>query len=141
MSELSPDQQLAIAEQLQAQLGALEQQRAALGDHLQELRQTRRALKALEEGVDDRPLLVPLGSGAFIQASVVDAKKVLAPLGGGILAEETPAGAIARIEAREAEANRAIERMESNRAQLEEQLTSLVAALQASGALGPAQGA
>lgn len=136
MSELSVEQQVAVAEQLQAQLGALEQQHEGLQGLLAELRRTKKAIEDLTAAAPDDPVLVPLGSGAFVAATLPKVDKVLAPLGSGLLAEETPGAALARLEAREAEAKNAVDQVAANMTRLEEQLGSLVSALQASGALG-----
>ncbi len=131
-------QQLAqVAEQLRNEMTELEQQREQLNEYLNELQQTKDAIGVVEDATEDEKVLLPLGSGSFVHARLEDASAVLAPLGGGVLAEEPPAKAVERLESREQEAKQAREQVQQNIQRLQQKLQEL-----ASGSMGqqPGQG-
>ncbi len=123
-------QQMQIAEQLQNQLGQLENQREQIQAYIDDLEETQEAIRKLAEQETGEVVLLPIGSGAYVHAELKDTDAVLAPLGGGILAEEAPDDALGRIENRRDEARQATEEIAENIQQLRGKLEQLVQQIQ-----------
>jgi prefoldin alpha subunit len=87
-------------ESLRQQLSALEAQREYVGEVLMETRRSLLTLENLERAKTGDEILVPLGAGAFVHATIQDPAKTLASLGSGVHAELPTPEAAARLRAR-----------------------------------------
>lgn len=88
------------AEQVRQQLASMETQREYLAEITAE---ARRALTTLEHMSQAKPgdeVLVPLGAGAFVHATLADPTKAIANLGAGLHAELPAADAATRLRTR-----------------------------------------
>lgn len=130
-------QQMQIAEQLQNQLGQLENQREQIQAYIDELEEAQEAIRQLSDQEPGEKVLLPIGSGTYIHAELKDTDAVLAPLGSGLLAEEAPDDALDRIENRRDEANQATDEIAENIDQLRGKLQQLVQQIQGGGAQPP----
>ncbi len=130
-------QQVQIAEQLQNQLGQLENQREQIQAYIDELEETQDAIRELAEQEPGEHVLLPIGSGAYVHAELKETDAVLAPLGSGLLAEEAPKKALDRIENRRDEARNATDEIGENIQQLRGKLEQLVQQIQGGGAQQP----
>lgn len=129
----SRQQLIQVAEQLQSQLQELQQQQNQINDLISEIQQAKEAVDVVEDAEADEKVLLPLGSGAYVHARLEDAETVLAPIGGGVLAEESPQKAIERLESREKEARESQQEVENNMEQLRTKLQNLVSSIQGQG--------
>ena len=75
------------AQAAQQQGASIQNQLNSLGASIIETKATLEALKNLE-GVKDKEVILPIGSGVFINASVAGKGKVLVELGANIIAEK-----------------------------------------------------
>jgi prefoldin alpha subunit len=118
-----------VGEALQGDLRALEEQRALLDSVLRDLRRGRETLDGIRDAAPGHELLVPVGAGVFVRASLVDGEKVLASVGAGVVLESTREGALARLDERIASAEQAAQRTTEEARRIEGQLSELNARL------------
>ncbi|MDX1612542.1 MAG: prefoldin subunit alpha, partial [Candidatus Thermoplasmatota archaeon] len=122
-------QQVQVAESIQNQLQQLQTQYEQISQYMGELTETQEAIEELASQSAGETVMVPVGSGAFVRATLAEPDKVLAPLGSGVLAEEEHGQAVKRLEARRAEAKQAQEELTQYMDRLEGQLDELVGQL------------
>lgn len=85
-------------QELEAQLEALEQSRAALQSDIERLRAQKaaidEAIDALEQLDTGSTVQVPLGGGAYLRAEITDIEEVIVDLGGNYAAQQDQDGAV-----------------------------------------------
>lgn len=138
MAQMNEQQLAQVAEEFQAELSNLEQQKEQLTEYLNELQRTKDAIDVLEDAEPGDKVLLPLGSGAFVHARLDETDAVLAPIGSDVLAEEAPNKALERLEERRKEAKNAQQQVQQNIQQIQQRLQNL--ASQAQGAQQPPAG-
>lgn len=88
------------SDQVRQQLAAMEAQREYLAEVTSEARRAHNTLEHLANAPANETVLVPLGAGAYVQATLEDPRKTLASLGSGVHAELTATEAAARLRSR-----------------------------------------
>lgn len=124
---------LVVGEQLQQELRAFDEQRGLLDSMVRDLRRGREALEALAKAGPGEEVLLPVGGGTFLRATIADKDRVIASLGAGILIESPLPAAIARLEERAKGAEEALEKTSMQVRQIEQELVRLNQHLQRMG--------
>lgn len=106
------------SDQVRQQLAAMEAQREYLLEVTGEARRALGTLGHLADAPANEKVLVPLGGGAFVEATVADPRKTIASLGSGVHAELTAAEAAGRLRTR-------VENLESAQQQLSKDIARL----------------
>ncbi|HET6405601.1 MAG TPA: prefoldin subunit alpha [Candidatus Thermoplasmatota archaeon] len=88
------------SDQIRQQLGAMEAQREYLMEVAAEARRALQTLEHMGQAAPNESILVPLGGGAYVRASVAEPGKTLTNLGSGVHAELPSSEAAARLRAR-----------------------------------------
>jgi prefoldin alpha subunit len=120
----------AVLEELKSQFQALEGQHDYLQQVVADLARAKRTLEAVKSDADMDDLLVPVGGGNFVRASVTNKDKVISALGSGVSVEEGLDGSLARVDERLQAAERASDRLRMEMERVAQQLDQLGAALQ-----------
>ncbi|MBI4393433.1 MAG: prefoldin subunit alpha [Euryarchaeota archaeon] len=120
----------AVLEELKSQFQALEGQHDYLQQVVADLARAKRTLEAVKSDADMEDLLVPVGGGNFVRASVTNKDKVISALGSGVSVEEGLEGSLARVDERLQAAERASDRLRMEMERVAQQLDQLGAALQ-----------
>ncbi len=94
-----------------------------LNDAFAELSLTSKTLEGIEKEKVDAPILVPIGGGSYIKASLTDVDRVVYGVGAGVAIEKT------LKEAKEGIANR-LAQIERTRQTLEQQLAEVLNKIQ-----------
>lgn len=132
-SQEDVERALAMAEQMRSQLAVLDEQRMVLSQNLDDLRRAVRTLEAMKTAKAGDTLLMPLGAGAYAQATLVAPDRVLANVGAGVHIESGPDAALARVNERAEATESALKRVAGDAARLEQELNALARALQGLG--------
>lgn len=122
---------LELGEAYRQQLAALDEQRAMLGGVIADYRRARESLAALDKVGAGEEVLLPLGGGAFVHATLANPGRVVSTLGAGVHAETPLADAIRRMEARIDSVAEAERRMAEESKRLEGELAELSRQVQA----------
>lgn len=88
------------ADAMRQQLSGLESQRELLADLMQEAKRSITTLEGVEKGTDGDELLVPVGAGTFLRATLADASRAITTLGSGVHADLPIPEARQRLSAR-----------------------------------------
>ena len=118
------------SDQVRQQLAAMEAQREYL---LEVGGETRRSLSTLEHLAQAKPgetILVPLGGGAYVHATVSDPTRTISSLGNGVHAEMTTVEAAARVKARAENLDSAQQALAKDIARLSDELARATAILE-----------
>ena len=110
---------LALIEYYKEQLANLDMQMQYLQVAMADYQKAKISIEHLEKTEDATEILVPLGSGIFVNASAKDTSKVLLDIGAGVVAEKNTNDAIKKIDER-------IENLEKN----QEKILSMAQQLQ-----------
>jgi len=133
VSEEEIRQALMLGEQLRAQITSLEDQRAYLASLQAEYARGRAALEGLEQAKVGDEILVPVGGGAHIRATVSDPDRVVSAVGANIHIEGSLAEAKARVQERLQGVEGAIARVDGELNRLMGELQRLQAGLSSLG--------
>ena len=117
-------------DQVRQQLGAMEAQREYLLEVTAEARRALGTLEHLANAPANETVLVPLGGGAYVQATVEDPRKSIASLGSGIHAELTAAEAATRLRNRVDNLDSAQQALSKDIARLSDELARSTAILE-----------
>lgn len=132
-SQEDMERALAMAEQMRSQLAVLEEQRMVLAQNLDDLRRAVRTLEAMKVAKPGDVLLMPLGAGAYTEATLVAPDRVLANVGSGVHVEGGADAALARVNERAEATESALKRVAGDAARVEQELNALARALQGLG--------
>lgn len=119
------------SDQVRSQLAAMEAQREYLLEATGETRRSLSTLEHLEKAPAGETILVPLGAGTFVQATVPTPNKAIASLGSGVHAEVTAAEAAARLRQRAENLENAQQQLSKDIARLSDELARASAILEA----------
>jgi prefoldin alpha subunit len=112
-------------EVLQGQLQNLDEQLAYLGALTQELQRGKLTLASLKDAREGEELLMPVGGGTFVPASLRGTGKVLLGIGSGLHVEGTVDQAVERLDAQLAQARDAGQRLQEESRRVTEQLQAI----------------
>lgn len=118
------------SDQVRQQLAAMEAQREYLAEVTAEARRALGTVEHLANAPANEKVLVPLGGGAYVEASVADPRKTLASLGSGVHAELTAAEAGARLRSRVDNLDSAQQALAKDIARLSDELDRATAILE-----------
>jgi prefoldin alpha subunit len=106
---------------LQAQANAIAQQVGMVQATLAEHERAVATLEELQKMAKERDLLVPVGAGTYLFATMARTDKVLADLGAGVSAERSPADTLAALQKRKEELAAVHQRLVEGLARLEDE--------------------
>ncbi|RLG15281.1 prefoldin subunit alpha [Candidatus Pacearchaeota archaeon] len=113
------------AQQLEQQAGQYQKQLEVFQSYLADMNNAEKAMKELKNISDEKNILVPIGAGNFIHASVKKTEKVISSLGAGVHAEIPIDQALANIEKRKADVNNQISQVQASYNQVIERLKEI----------------
>lgn len=119
------------SDQVRQQLAQMEAQREYLMEVAGEARRSHATLEHLANAKPGDAVLVPLGAGAYVHASVADPTKAIASLGSGVLAELSTSDAATRLKARVENLESAQSALSKDIARLSDELARSTAVLEA----------
>ncbi len=131
---------LSLNERYRGDLAALEEQRGALQNLLEEYRHAHEALAAMEEAQKGDEVLLPIGAGNFVRARLDDPSQIVSGLGSRVHVEGGVAAAAARLDERVASTKTASTRIEAESKRLMDELRQVTARLQELSAENPEAG-
>ena len=108
----------------------MEAQREYLVEVATEARRALSTVEHLANAPENETVLVPLGGGAYVQATVADPRKTLASLGSGVHAELTAAEAATRLRGRVDNLDSAQQALAKDIARLSDELDRATAILE-----------
>ncbi|MEM0359412.1 MAG: prefoldin subunit alpha [Candidatus Hadarchaeales archaeon] len=104
---------------------AMREQIALLSTTLSELSSTIETIKKLKELPEGTEILTPIGSGSFVRAKLMPLEKILTGVGAEVVIERTPEEALKFLEEKSAEVGRAVQRLQSEMANLQQKMEDL----------------
>ncbi|TDA31840.1 MAG: prefoldin subunit alpha [Hadesarchaea archaeon] len=104
---------------------AMREQMALLSTTLSELSSTIETIKKLKELPEGTEILTPIGSGSFVRAKLMPLEKILTGVGAEVVIERTPEEALKFLEEKSAEVGRAVQRLQSEMANLQQKMEDL----------------
>ncbi len=110
---------------LQASLQAIRERGHALLIKMEEMDNTKEAIKELKSVKSGSEMLAPIGSGNFISGKICDTEKILVGVGGGIAIKKSSEDALKFLETRISEAKSALIELNSQMAQAEGEMRAL----------------
>lgn len=128
---MSPEQEAELraaveaGEALQGRLAGLEEQMAYLNALAQEFSRARAALEALKDVKRGEEVLLPLGGGHFVRASLAEEDRVLSGIGAGYSLEGSLAEALRHVEGQLEAAKQAAERLQEEEQRILAQMQAL----------------
>lgn len=114
-------------EVLQGQLQDLEQQLGFINAMIQELQRGRATLEALRAAKPGDEVLLPVGGGAYVQATLARADRVLVPIGSGLQVEGAVDDAVRRLDEQLERTREAGKRLQEEAVRVTEQLQAVEA--------------
>ncbi|HEV8359644.1 MAG TPA: prefoldin subunit alpha [Candidatus Thermoplasmatota archaeon] len=101
-----------VGEALQGELQNIEEQLGYLRALTQEYQRARATLEALKPLKRGEEVLLPIGGGNFVRASLADADKVISGIGAGVSVEGSIEAALARVDQQLDAARQASQRLQ-----------------------------
>ena len=118
------------SDQVRQQLAQMEAQREYLMEVSAETRRSLQTLEHLAHAKAGETILVPLGGGAYVHATVADPAKTISSLGSGVHAEVATSDAAARLKARAENLDGAQQALAKDIARLSDELARATAILE-----------
>lgn len=118
------------SDQVRQQLGQMEAQREYLMEVNAESRRSLSTLEHLAQAGPGETVLVPLGAGAFVQATLAQPQRTIAALGSGIHAEMSATETAERLKARVDNLDAAQQQLSKDIARLSDELARSTAILE-----------
>lgn len=134
LTQEDAERAVAVLESHQAQFQALQEQRELIAQAAAEATQARTTLDAWKKAAKGEEVLIPVGAGTFVKATVADAERVVAGVGAGLSVEDTVAKATARLEARMAELGEAEKRLATQAQRLIDEMQRIQTLLESAAA-------
>jgi prefoldin alpha subunit len=114
-----------VGEQLQGELASIEEQLGYLRALTQEFQRSRATLEALKELKEGDEVLLPLGGGNFVRASLAQRDVVISGIGAGYSVEGPIADALARVDAQLDAARDASQRLQEEGQRVMQQMQAV----------------
>jgi prefoldin alpha subunit len=115
--QLTHNQVLNLLQNEQAKFEALEREFMQFRMAFEDTIKAKETLDALQKAKANESILIPLGAGVFVSATLVDKESVQVTLGGGVLKKDSIPDALAKLENRRKETEEQLSAMQK---QLEE---------------------
>jgi prefoldin alpha subunit len=116
---------LAVAQQLEQQASRYNQQIEILNGYFNEIQSAEQTLSEIEKSEENQNVLVPIGAGNFIYASVKDTKNVIVTIGAGVHSEKSLPDAIEVIKKKKTEVENQITQIKSSYNEVIERLREI----------------
>ena len=116
---------LAVAQQLEQQASRYNQQIEILNGYFNEINSAEQTLSEIEKSEENQTVLVPIGAGNFIYASVKDTKNVIVTIGAGVHSEKSLLDAIEVIKKKKTEVENQITQIKSSYNEVMERLREI----------------
>jgi len=116
---------LAVAQQLEQQASRYNQQIEILNGYFNEINSAEQTLSEIEKSEENQSVLVPIGAGNFINASVKDTKNVIVTIGAGVHSEKSLPDAIEVIKKKKTEVENQITQIKSSYNEVMERLREI----------------
>ncbi len=130
MSEQEMRQAMAALEAYKAQLEAIDEQGQLLQMSLEDYSRAKDTLEAVAKGKAGDELLLPVGGGAYVYASIVRNDRALVGVGTGVSMDKPMEEAIAIVEARIGELMDALKKVGESRTVLESKMQQVAQLIQ-----------
>lgn len=117
-------------QQIQEQLQAVQSQKEQIGAFIQNLETGLSTLEALQDVEEGEDVMLPVGGGVHVSASMGDPGETLVNVGSDVHIEGSLEEAIEHVEERLANVRQAHDQLEERSQQLQEQLQQLASQLQ-----------
>ena len=121
---------LIALESAKRQLEAIAKQMQMVEATRAEIVSTKEALKAMDDMAEGTPILVPLGSGSFLRATLADKKHILYGIGSALSIERTIADASSSLSKREEELQKVLSTISAKGSELQQHIAALNQELQ-----------
>lgn len=118
---------LEVGEVLQSQLAQLDEQMTYLQAVTQEFQRARTTLETLAKAKKGEELLLPIGGGAYVRATLADEDRVISGLGAGISVEGPVSDALRRVDEQLAAARETSERLQQEMQRVLQQMQAVEA--------------
>lgn len=116
---------LQVAQQLEQQASRYNQQIEILNGYYNEIHSAEQTLSEIEKSEENQNVLVPIGAGNFIYASVKDTKNVIVTIGAGIHNEKSLPDAIEVIKKKKTEVENQLTQIKSSYNEVIERLREI----------------
>ncbi len=116
---------LLVAQQLEQQATRYNQQIEILNGYFNEIHSAEQTLSDIEKSEKNQNVLVPIGAGNFIYASVKDTKNVIVTIGAGVHSEKSLSDAIKVIKKKKTEVENQITQIKSSYNEVVERLREI----------------
>lgn len=110
---------------LQASMQVIREREHALLLKMEEMENTKETINEMKSVKNGSGMLIPLGSGNFVQGSMSDMEKILVGVGGGIAIKKSPEDATRFLETRIAEVKSALIELNNQMVQIENETRAL----------------
>lgn len=125
-------QKMLMYQLLERHLGSLRQQAALIENRFMELQNTKQLIEDLQKPGDGE-LLIPLGSGFFMEGKITDRKNTLANVGAGIIAPRDAKTSLEVLEAAGKEIEKVAEGARNEMERVSGQLNQITMEIEAFG--------
>ncbi len=116
---------LLVAQQLEQQATRYNQQIEILNGYYNEIHSAEQTLSEIENSKENQKVLVPIGAGNFIHASIEDAKNIVVTIGAGVHSEKSLPDAIESIKKKKTEVENQITQIKSSYNEVIERLREI----------------
>jgi prefoldin alpha subunit len=116
---------LLVAQQLEQQATRYNQQIDILNGYYNEIHSAEQTLSDIEKSEDNQNVLVPIGAGNFIYATVNDTKNVIVTIGAGVHSEKSLPDAIEVIKKKKSEVENQLTQIKSSYNEVIERLREI----------------
>ncbi len=115
--QLTQNEVLALLQEEQRKLEALEKEFMQYRYAFEETMKARESLNAIQKAKANESIMIPLGAGVLVSATIADKESVQTTIAGGVLKRDSIPNALAKLENRKKEAEEQMNRLQK---QLEE---------------------
>ena len=116
---------LLVAQQLEQQATRYNQQIEILNGYYNEIHSAEQTLSEIENSKENQKVLVPIGAGNFIYATVEDKKNVIVTIGAGVHSEKSLSDAIDVIKKKKTEVENQLTQIKSSYNEVIERLREI----------------
>jgi prefoldin alpha subunit len=116
---------LLAAQQLEQQASRYSQQMEILNNYYNEIQSSEQTLIELNESKGSQKILMPIGAGNFIYATVEDTEKVIVTIGAGIHSEKSLSNAIEELKKKKEEVEKQLTQIKSSYNEVLERLREI----------------
>jgi prefoldin alpha subunit len=116
---------LLAAQQLEQQATRYNQQMEILNNYYNEIQNAEQTLAELENSKENQKVLIPIGAGNFIYATIQDTEKIIVTIGAGVHNEKSLSHAIEGIKKKKSEVENQISQIKASYNEVIERLREI----------------